>query len=386
VALSTLVVGSDAFLCVSRFQNALFARIFPRPPHSVIVRNRSKEAWRASAVATHREFIYVKVPDGMPDVGCFRLIETPMPKPADGQVLARTHFLSIDPYMRRQMGGGHGQYANSLKVGDVMIGRGAGVVIETRHSDFKVGDAVQGEFGWREHVVLDGKGLRKLPPDLRPLSLSLGLIGQSGATAMVGLVDIAGIKAGETVVVSAAAGAVGSAVGQIAMIMGCRAIGIAGGSEKCRHVVADLGFDDCIDYKAGAIGSALANAAPQGVDIYFDNVGGDILDAVMPHLNANARLPICGQISQYNSRERQGLRNIGVILDKCVRLQGFRIGNHLARRDQALGELMAWYRTGRLKWRETVAEGFEQAPAALVNMLSGGNIGKQVLRLRAAVE
>jgi NADPH-dependent curcumin reductase len=249
-------------------------------------------------MATNREFIYVKVPEGMPDVSCFRLVETPMPKPADGQVLARTHFLSIDPYMRRQMGGGHGQYANPLNVGDVMIGRGAGVVIETRHPDFKVGDAVQGEFGWREHVVLDGKGLRKLPPDLGPLSLSLGLIGQSGATAMVGLVDIAGIKAGETVVVSAAAGAVGSAVGQISKIMGCRAIGIAGGPEKCRHVVADLGFDDCIDYKAGAIGPALANAASQGVDIYFDNVGGDILDVVMHHLNANGRVPICGQISK----------------------------------------------------------------------------------------
>ena len=337
-------------------------------------------------MATNREFIYVKLPEGMPDVSCFRLVETLMPKPADGQVLARTHFLSIDPYMRRQMGGGHGQYANPLNVGDVMIGRGAGVVIETRHPDFKVGDAVQGEFGWREHVVLDGKGLRKLPPDLRPLSLSLGLIGQSGATAMVGLVDIAGIKAGETVVVSAAAGAVGSAVGQISKIMGCRAIGIAGGPEKCRHVVADLGFDDCIDYKAGAIGPALANAASQGVDIYFDNVGGDILDVVMHHLNANGRVPICGQISKYNSRERQGLRNMGVILDKCIRLQGFRIGNHLARRDQALGELMAWYRTGHLKWRETVAEGFEQAPAALVNMLSGGNIGKQVVRLGAAAE
>ena len=332
-------------------------------------------------MATHREFIYAKVPNGMPDVGCFRLVETAMPKPADGQVLARTHFLSIDPYMRRQMGGGHGQYANPLKVGDVMIGRGAGVVIETRHPDFKVGDAVQGEFGWREHVVLDGKGLRKLQADLRPLSLSLGLIGQSGATAMVGLLDIAGIKAGETVVVSAAAGAVGSAVGQIAKIKGCRAIGIAGGPEKCRHVVADLDFDDCIDYKAGAIGPALANAAPQGVDIYFDNVGGDILDAVMPHLNADARVPICGQISQYNSRERRGLRNIGVILDKCVKLQGFRIGNHLARRDRALGELMAWYRAGRLRWYETVAEGFELAPAALINMLSGGNIGKQVVRL-----
>ena len=337
-------------------------------------------------MATDRVFIYVNVPEGMPDVSCFRLVEAPMPKPAAGQVLARTHFLSIDPYMRRQMGGGHGQYANPLKVGDVMIGRGAGIVIESRHPDFEVGDTVQSEFDWREHVVLDGKGLRKLPSDLKPLSLSLGLIGQSGATAMVGLLEIAGIKAGETVVVSAAAGAVGSAVGQIAKIKGCRAIGIAGGPEKCRHVVADLGFDDCIDYKAGTIGPALAKAAPQGVDIYFDNVGGEILDAVMPQLNANARVSVCGQISQYNCHKRQGLRNVGVILDKCVRLQGFRIGNHLARRDEALGELMAWYRAGRLKWRETIAEGFEQAPAALVNMLSGGNIGKQLVRLAAASE
>jgi NADPH-dependent curcumin reductase CurA len=335
-------------------------------------------------VARTREFVYIKAPDGMPDQGCFRLVDAPMPEPADGQMLVRTHFLSIDPYMRRQMGGGHGQYANPLEIGDVMIGRGAGVVIESRHPGFEAGDAVQGEFGWREHVVLDGKGLRKLARDLKPLSLSLGLVGQSGATAMVGLVDIAGIEAGETVVVSAAAGAVGGAVGQIARIKGCRAVGIAGGPEKCRHVVADLGFDDCIDYKAGPIGPALANAAPKGVDVYFDNVGGDILDAVMPHLNANARVPVCGQISQYNRGDGRGLRNVGVILDKCVRLQGFRIGNHLGRRDQALEELLAWYRAGRLEWRETVAEGFEQAPAALINMLSGGNIGKQVVRLAAA--
>ena len=186
---------------------------------------------------THRQIIYVRAPDGMPDAGCFRLVDVPIPRPAEGQVLAHTHFLSIDPYMRRQMGGGHGQYANPLKVGDAMIGRGAGVVVESRHPDFEVGDAVQGEFGWREHAVLEGRGLRKLPADLRPLSLSLGIVGQSGATAMVGLVDIAEIKTGETVVVSAAAGAVGSAVGQIARIKGCRAIGIAGGAEKCRHTM-----------------------------------------------------------------------------------------------------------------------------------------------------
>lgn len=333
---------------------------------------------------THRQFIYVRAPHGMPDEGCFRLVDAPLPKPAPGQVLVRTHYLSIDPYFRRMMGGGHGQYANPLQPGDVMVGRGVGVVIESHHPAFVSGDAVQSEFGWREHVVLAGDGLRKLPADLQPLSLSLGLVGQSGATALVGLVDIAGIKAGETVVVSAAAGAVGSAVGQIARLKECRAIGIAGGPEKCRHVIEDLGFDACVDYKAGPIGPALAAAAPEGVDIYFDNVGGDILDAVLLQLNQNARVPICGQISQYNASERQGLRNVGVFLDKCVMLRGFRIGNHIARRDQALDELMSWHRAGLLRYRETVSDGFESAPKAFINMLAGGNVGKQVVRLAAA--
>jgi NADPH-dependent curcumin reductase len=333
----------------------------------------------------HRQFIYVRAPEGMPDAGCFRVVEAPMPSPADGEVLVLTRYLSIDPYMRRQMGGGQRRHAGSLRFGEVMIGRGAGIVIESRHPHFRVGDPVQGEFGWREHVALDARRLRKLPADLQQLSPSLGVLGQSGAAALVGLVDLAGIKAGETVVVSAAAGAVGSAACQIARIKGCRAVGIAGGAEKCQHVVADLGFDACIDYEAGPIGPALAGAAaPRGVDVYFDNVGGDILDAVLPCLNIHARVPICGQISQYNVLpERRELRNVGVILDKCVTLRGFRIGNDLARRDQALDELMAWFRAGRLKFRETVAEGFDAAPDALVNMLSRGNIGKQVVRLAA---
>jgi NADPH-dependent curcumin reductase CurA len=357
---------------------------FPSRTFDAIVEANVSPA-RRPHMTTHRQILYVRAPDGMPDASCFRLVEAPVPQPVEEQVLVQTHYLSIDPYMRRQMGGGHGQYANPLKPGDVMIGRGTGVVIESRHPDFKPGDAIQSEFGWREHVVLDGRGLRKLPSDLAPLSLSLGIIGQSGATAMVGLVDIAGIKAGETVVVSAAAGAVGSAVGQIARIKGCRAIGIAGGPDKCRHVVADLGFDDCIDYKAGPIGPALAKATPQGIDIYFDNVGGEILNGVLPHLNQNGRVPICGQISQYNLGERDGLRNVSTLLDKCLKLQGFRIGGHLARRDQALDELMDWFRAGKLTYRETVAEGLEAAPQALVNMLSGGNVGKQVVRLAAAV-
>ena len=332
-------------------------------------------------MATHKEMIYQRAPVGQIDDSLFEVVEAPVPVPGDGQVLVRTHYLSIDPYMRRQMSGGHG-YAYSLQPGSRMIGRGAGIVIESRADGFAVGDAVQSEFGWREHAVLDAKGLRKVAADLEPLSLSLGLVGQSGATAWVGLMDVAGIKPGETVLVSAAAGAVGSAVGQIARLKGCRAIGIAGGAEKCRHVTADLGFDACIDYKAGPCQEALAKAAPGGIDVYFDNVGGEILDGVLPHLNLNARVPVCGMISQYNATgERHALRNIGMVLDKCLRIEGFRIGNRLARRDQALEELMQWYRDGRLKWRETVAHGIEAAPAALANVFRGGNIGKQVVRL-----
>ena len=237
------------------------------------------------------------------------------------------------------------------------------------------------EFGWREHVVLNGDGLRKLAPDLQPLSLSLGVVGQSAATAWVGLHDVGEITAGETIVVSAAAGAVGSAVGQIGRITGCRVVGIAGGPDKCRHVVEELGFDDCIDYKAGNLSDALRQSVPEGIDIYYDNVGGETLEAALEHVNEEARFPICGQISRYNLKEPAVLRNVHVLLDKGVRLQGFRIGSRLERRDEALEVLLGWWRDGRLKYRETVSKGFETAPAALINMLSGGNYGKQVVQV-----
>ncbi len=332
----------------------------------------------------HRQIMYVKAPDGPVEESCFRMEEAPVPAPADGQVLVRTHYLSIDPYMRRQMSNARSSYTHPLKPGGVMIGRGAGIVIESRHPDFVVGDAVQSEFGWRETVVLEGKGLRKLAADIQPLSLSLGVLGQSGATAWVGLYDIAGLKGGETVLVSAAAGAVGSAVGQIARIAGCRAIGIAGGPEKCRHVVEDLGFDHCIDYKAGLIDAALRAAAPRGIDVYFDNVGGEILDAALSALNEGGRVAICGMISQYDARtpaERAALRNVGLILDKSLAIRGFRIGQHLAQRDVALDSLLGLFRRGQLRYRETVTSGLDSAPGALISMLKGGNVGKQVVRL-----
>ncbi len=327
-----------------------------------------------------REIKFITPPAGMPTEDCFEIAERQIPLPADGEVLVETHFLSIDPYMRRAMGGARKQY--QLTPGATMIGRGAGIVVESRHPDFNEGDAVQSEFGWREHVILRGDGLRKLAPDLQPLSLSIGIVGQSGATAYVGLHDIAGMKQGDTVVVSAAAGAVGSAVGQIARINGCRVVGIAGGPEKCRHVIDDLGFDNCIDYKSGPIDDALARVTTDGVDVYFDNVGGEILEAVLDRTNDGARVAICGQISQYNSDSKAGLRNVHLLLDRSIKIQGFRIGSHLERRDFALEQLLQWWRDGKLKYRETVSDGFESAPAALINMLRGGNYGKQVVKVR----
>lgn len=327
-----------------------------------------------------QEIRFVRRPEGLPSQDCFRLVEAPMPKPLDGQVLVQTHYLSIDPYMRRAMGNARND--GRLTPGDTMIGRGAGIVVESQVDKLSPGDAVQGEFGWREYVVLDAVGLRKLPSDMQPLSLSLGIVGQSAATAWVGLHDIAGVKSGETVVVSAAAGAVGSAVGQIARMYGCRVVGIAGGREKCSHVVDQLGFHDCVDYKAADFLDRLAAALPGGVDVYFDNVGGTILEAVLDLANDNARFPICGQISQYNAKEPAGLRNVRVILDKSVTMRGFRIGANLARRDYALDQLMTWWRKGQLKHHETVVEGLSAAPSALINILEGGNIGKQVVKLR----
>lgn len=331
-------------------------------------------------MATHREIQFVKVPDGMPSLDCFRVVEAALPQPGEGDVLVRTHFLSIDPYMRNAMAAaGTGRYG--LALGRTMIGRGAGIVIESRHSSFAPGDAVQSEFGWREHAVLQGDGLRKLPEDLKPLSLSLGVVGQSAATAWVGLHDIAKIKSDETVVVSAAAGAVGSAVGQIARIAGARVVGTAGGADKCRHCIDDLWFDDCVDYKNSDIGTALTAAVPEGIDIYFDNVGGDTLQAALHLMNDGGRIPICGQISTYNSTGPVALQDMSMMLPKGILMQGLQIRSRLDRRDQALDQLFEWWRAGQLKYRETISEGFESAPAALVNMLSGGNFGKQVVQV-----
>lgn len=325
------------------------------------------------------QVVLARRPEGGVQESDFRLEERPLPEPAEGEFLVRSHYLSLDPYMRGRMNDMK-SYAQPVGLGEVMVGGAAGEVVASRHPDFAVGDRVVGAFGWQHYACSDGKGVRKVDDRRLPLSAYLGAAGMPGVTAYVGLLDIGEPRAGETVVVSAASGAVGSVVGQLAKIRGCRSIGIAGGPEKCRYVVEELGFDACVDYKAGNLRDDLKQATPDGIDVYFENVGGEILEAVLRRVNTFARIPLCGLISQYDGQP-QPLKNTYSLLTNRVRLQGFIIGDHLARWPQALTELSQWVVEGRIKYRETVAEGLHNAPSAFIGMLHGKNFGKQLVRL-----
>ena len=317
---------------------------------------------------------------GVVDERDFRLVETEVPQPAEGQFLVRSLYLSLDPYMRGRMSD-EKSYAKPAEVGQVMVGGAVGEVVVSRNPKFKPGDKVEGPFGWQLYAVSDGKGVRKIEERGIPLSAYLGVLGMPGVTAHIGLLDIGQPKAGETVVVSAASGAVGGVVGQIAKIQGCRAVGIAGGTEKCRFAAEELGYDACIDYKAGRLDDELRRAAPGGVDVYFDNVGGEITDAVLLQMNPFSRIPLCGLISEYQRPEPRGLRNVRSLLVNRIKLQGFIVSDHLQRWPAALADLTKWVSEGRIKHRETVAEGLPNAPAAFIGMLSGKNLCKQVVKL-----
>jgi NADPH-dependent curcumin reductase len=317
---------------------------------------------------------------GAVEEGNFRLVETDVPEPGEGQFLVRNLYLSLDPYMRGRMSEAK-SYAKPAEVGQVMVGGAAGEVVASRHPKFKPGDKVEGPFGWQLYALSDGKGVRKIEERGIPLSAYLGVLGMPGVTAHIGLLDIGQPKAGETVVVSAASGAVGGVVGQIAKIQGCRAVGIAGGAEKCRYAVEELGYDACLDYKAGGLGEELRRAAPGGVDVYFDNVAGEITDAVLLHMNAFSRIPLCGQISEYQNPEPRGLRNVRSLLVNRIKLQGFIASDQLQRWPAALADLARWVSEGRIKYRESIAHGLRNAPAAFIGMLSGKNLGKQVVKL-----
>jgi NADPH-dependent curcumin reductase len=328
----------------------------------------------------NRQIRLASRPTGFPDDSNFRMTEEELADPGEGQVLVKNHYLSLDPYMRGRMSEAK-SYAEPVKVGDVMVGGTVGEVIASRHPKLAVGDRVVGNLGWQEHAISDGRGLQKVD-DRIPISAYLGVAGMPGVTAYVGLFDVGEMKEGDTVIVSAAAGAVGSAVGQLAKLRGGRAIGIAGGPAKCEHVVRDLGFDACVDYKASDFKQQLKAATPDGVDVSFENVGGPVMDAVLTRLKTFARVPLCGLVSQYNATEPYAYKNLGVLLTSRAKIHGFVVVDHLARWPQAVKELAGWVAEGKLKYRETIEEGgLAKAPAAFFGMLRGENLGKQLVKL-----
>ena len=334
----------------------------------------------------NQQIVLASRPAGEPTVDNFRLVETSVPALADGQVLVRHHYLSLDPYMRGRMNDGK-SYAQPQPLDAVMIGGTVGEVVESRHPGFAAGDRVVGMGGWQQYSVVDATQLgmlRKVDTTHIPLAAYLGAVGMPGVTAWVGLTQIIAPKEGDTVVVDAASGAVGSAVGQLAKARGCRVVGLAGGADKCAYVKDELGFDACIDYRQHpdlkSMLRALKEAAPNGIDGHFENVGGLILDAVMLRMNAFGRIAFCGMIAGYNG-EPIPMANPSLILVSRLKLQGFIVSEHMNLWPQALKELGTMVATGKLNYRETAAEGLAAAPEAFLGLLKGRNFGKQLVKL-----
>jgi NADPH-dependent curcumin reductase CurA len=319
-------------------------------------------------------------PDGRPALENFRLETAPVPLPGAQQVLVRNDWLSLDPYMRGRMMDIR-TYAEPVPIDGVMVGDTAGVVVASHHPDFSPGDTVAGHLGWQRYGVADAATLRRVDATQLPLSAHPGVAGMPGVTAYVGMLDLCDPQPGETVVVTAAAGAVGSVAGQLAKLRGCRVVGVAGGPEKCRHVKEQLGFDDCIDYKATDLRDRLAQALPRGVDCVFENVGGAVFNLLAARLNNFARVALCGVIAELDDPVPQGLKRLLPLIVKRVRMQGFIVGDHAARWPLAVAELSGHLADGRLKYHETVADGLAAAPQAFIGMLQGRNLGKQLVRL-----
>jgi NADPH-dependent curcumin reductase len=332
----------------------------------------------------NRRILLHSRPIGPPKAEDFLLDERAVMLPAAGQVLTQTLFLSLDPYMRGRMSDGP-SYAPPVGLGEVMVGGTVSRVIASKNEAFKANDLVLGFAGWQQYELSDGKGLTKLDASISHPSLALGVLGMPGFTAYMGLLDIGQPKPGETVVVAAASGAVGSAVGQIARLKGCRAIGIAGGAEKCRYVVSELGFNACIDHHATDLPKQLAAACPKGIDVYFESVGGAVFDAVMPLLNARARIPVCGMIAAYNAiglppgPDRLGLL-MGMLLRKRITMRGFIIFDDYGPRfGEFFTEMSAWVRAGKIKHLEDIIDGLDNAPQAFIGLLEGKNFGKLIV-------
>ena len=338
---------------------------------------------------TNRQIVLASRPHGAPTADNFRLEQQPIPTAKAGELLLRTVYLSLDPYMRGRMSDAE-SYADPVALGAVMLGATVSRVEHSQHPDYSVGDWVLAYSGWQDYALSDGTGLTKLGKTPSHPSYALGILGMPGFTGYMGLLDIGQPKAGETVVVAAATGPVGATVGQVAKLKGCRAIGIAGGAEKCQMAVAEFGFDLCLDHHAVDFVEQLRAACPDGIDVYYENVGGKVFDAVLPLLNTKARVPVCGLISQYNATalpdgpDRLSLLT-RTILTKRLKVQGFIIfDDYGARYPEFYQEMSGWLAAGKIKTREQIVQGLEQAPEAFIGLLTGKNIGKLVIQLADA--
>ena len=331
----------------------------------------------------NRQVVLARRPKGYPIESDFDLIETPIPKPNQEEILVRTIYLSVDPYMRGRMNASRKSYALPVEDREVITGGVVGEVIESKSEKFSVGDIVQCQLGWQAYGIMPAGQARKVDPDLAPISTSLGILGMPGLTAYFGLLDVCQPKSSETIFVSGSAGAVGSLVGQIAKIKGCRVVGSAGTDQKVDHVLSELGFDGAYNYrKISDYTTKITELCPNGVDAYFDNVGGVQTDAIFPNLNLGARIAICGQISQYNLTEPElGPRLFFQFIIKRLTMRGFLVSDFADRYPHALAEMASWLNSGQLEYRETITEGLENAASAFISMLKGGNLGKQLVKV-----
>ncbi|TPM94469.1 NADP-dependent oxidoreductase [Mesorhizobium sp. B2-1-3A] len=331
-----------------------------------------------------RSFVLASRPQGAPVPDNFRMVEAPLSELGGGQVLLQTLWLSLDPYMRGSMDPGP-SYTPGIELGRPMPAELVSTVVETRHSDWQVGDVVVHDAGWQDYTITDGTGMRRLDARSAPVSTALGILGMPGMTAFVGLANIAEPKPGETLVVAAAAGPVGSTVGQIAKIKGCRVVGIAGGERKRQYLRDELGFDAALDHRDSGLAERLAEACPHGIDIYWENVGGRIFEVVLPLLNPFARVPVCGLVALYSDSNptigpaTQSLMR--AMLTKRLRIEGFIVDDHSEQAEAFRGEMSVWLRDGRVRYREDITDGFEHAPSRFIAMLRGETFGKTLVRL-----
>jgi NADPH-dependent curcumin reductase CurA len=331
----------------------------------------------------NRQWLLVSRPEGMVDASNFEWRESPLPAPDDGQFLVRNLYLSLDPAMRGWMANMR-SYVPPVGIGEVMRGHCTARVLDSRHPDFAAGDLVVGAFGWQDYALNNESDLMPVTkiPEGVPLTLPLGTLGITSLTAYFGLRDIGRPEPGETVVVSGAAGATGSVAGQIAKIRGCRVVGIAGGSEKCEWLTGELGFDAAIDYKAEKVSARLRELCPEGIDVFWDNVGGEVLEAALSNIAMGGRIVICGAISAYNATEPPpGPRNYMNLLARRARMEGFVVFDYLDRTDEAMTELVPWVMEGKIRYREDVRDGLENAPQALLDLFSGANTGKLIVKI-----